>query len=133
MADPGINRDMRDMATHTRARVPALPMPDHALVVDDRVVITAAVDVPAAVVTAVVDVPVVMVTAAGITVTKNPLYCERATSDGWPFLRSAIFHGLAHFTVGVDKSAPDLGCHTVAMKCASSNRNSVPAMPSALP
>jgi hypothetical protein len=101
MADPGINRDMRDMATHTRARVPALPMPDHALVVDDRVVddqavITAAVDVPAAVVTAAADVPVVMVTAAadvpvvmvtaaGITVTKNPLYCERATWTGGPF------------------------------------------------
>jgi hypothetical protein len=99
MADPGINRDMRDMATHTRARVPALPMPDHALVVDDRVVDDQAV------ITAAVDVPVVMVTAVGITVTKHPLYGERATSDGWPFLRSAISHGLAHFTVGINKSA----------------------------
>jgi hypothetical protein len=103
MADPDINRDMRDMATHTQARVPALPMPDHALVVDDLVVDGQAVA------TAVVDIPVVMVTAAGITVTKNSLCCERATRTGGPFLRSAISpgleHGLVHFTVGVDKSA----------------------------
>jgi hypothetical protein len=54
MADRVIDRDMRHMATHTQVRVPALPMPDHALAVDDPVV----------------DIPVV-ITAADITVTEN--------------------------------------------------------------
>ena len=76
MAGPGTNRDMRDMATHIQARVPALPMPDRARAVDAPVVDDLVVD-DQAVVTAAADVPVVMVTAAGITVIKNSLCCER--------------------------------------------------------
>jgi hypothetical protein len=59
MADRGITRHIRHMDTRIPARVPVLPMPDHALV-DDLAAVTAE------------DVPVV-VTAAGITVTDNPL------------------------------------------------------------
>jgi hypothetical protein len=63
MADQAIDPDM---STHTRARVPARPMPVHALVVDDLAVV--AVDDPAV---AVGDLGAVK--AAGITVTEHPL------------------------------------------------------------
>jgi hypothetical protein len=92
MADPDIDRHLG--IPHAQEYVAATYTPADDRVVDDLVMVTAAVDVPA-----------VIVTAVGIAVTKHPLYGERATSDGWPFLRSAISDGLAHFTVGVNKSA----------------------------
>jgi hypothetical protein len=97
MADPGINRDMQDMATHTQARVPALPMPVHVLAVDDQAAIMAvvAVDIPAAVV---VDDPAA-VKVAGITVTEHPL-STKGHSAGWPFLRPASSAVWSCFTSG---------------------------------
>ncbi len=90
MADPGINRDMQDMATDTRARVLARPMPVHALAEDDQAAIMAVgvADDPAA------------VKVAGITVTEHPQN-DRATPRGWPFLRPpASFAVESSFTSG---------------------------------
>ena len=62
------------MAMHTQVRVPALPMPDHALAVDDPVA----------------GIPVV-ITAADITVTKDTAikktvsWEEKAIPHEWPF------------------------------------------------
>ena len=83
MADQAIDLDMSTHTHHTQARVPALPMPDHALaedvlavVVEDQAAIMAVVDGPVVV----ADVP-----AAAITVTSS--YGERATPREWSFLR----------------------------------------------
>jgi hypothetical protein len=85
MADRAIDRDM---SMHTQARVPALPMPDHALV-DITVVDAPSVDMPAVDVQAGVMV-VVDVRAAAITATRNPAGMQKATPQKWPFLCSLV-------------------------------------------
>jgi hypothetical protein len=62
MADQAIDPDMSTHTHHTQARVPAPPMPVHALAVDDLVAVV--VDAPVRA----VDAPV-----ADITVTEHPL------------------------------------------------------------
>jgi hypothetical protein len=80
MADQAIDPDM---SPHTRARVPALPMPDHALVVDVRAVVMVvdarSVDIR------VVDAPAADVPAAAITGTKKSGVMRKATPQEWPF------------------------------------------------
>jgi hypothetical protein len=126
MADPDIDRHLG--IPHAQEYVAATYTPADDRVVDDQAVITAAEDVPAVMVTA------VMVTAVGITVTKHRFTAKGPPRTGGPFYAPPSLMGLAHsLTVGVDKNATDLGRYTATVKCASSNRNSVPATPSALP
>lgn len=82
MADRNIDRGIdRNMATRIPARVRALPMPVHVLVVGDRVVnaLVAVVDTAAADVPGAVMAEAMVTVAAGIRVTKQSLQCSTIT------------------------------------------------------
>jgi hypothetical protein len=94
MADQAIDLDMSLHTHHTQARVPALPMPVHALAVDvpvGAIMAVVAVDVPVAVAA---DQAVVKV--AGITVTEHPLSYGRA-APRVALSASRISRRLEHF------------------------------------